>query len=118
MLAGGALTNFWYFREPREEVYMPLIEPLTGTRLTTGYPRIGGMAWDLPDGWEEKARGVIKNVILPAIADVNALLTKNRIFIDRTMGGGAITPKEAIARGFTGPCLRAAGVPFRPRKGQ
>jgi len=112
----GALTNFWYFWKPREEVYMHLIEPLTGTRLTTGYTRIGGMAWDLPDGWEEKARGVIEHVILPAIADVNALLTKNRIFIERTMGVGPITPKDAIALGFTGPCLRAAGVPLDLRK--
>src|SRR3990172_4535072 len=89
---------------------------LTGTRLTTGYARIGGMAWDLPDGWEEKARGVIGHVILPAIADVNALLTKNPIFIEHTIGVGPITPKDAIALGFTGPCLRAAGVPLDLRK--
>ena len=112
----GALTNFWYFWKPREEVYMKLIEPLTGTRLTTGYTRIGGMAWDLPDGWTAAARAVIRDTILPAIADVNALLTKNRIFIERTMGVGAITAKEAIALGFTGPCLRAAGVPLDLRK--
>jgi len=112
----GALTNFWYFWKPREEVYMKLIEPLTGTRLTTGYTRIGGMAWDLPDGWTDAARAVIRDTILPAVADVNALLTKNRIFIERTMGVGAITAKEAIALGFTGPCLRAAGVPLDLRK--
>jgi NADH:ubiquinone oxidoreductase subunit D len=82
----GALTNFWYFWKPREEVYMHLIEPLTGIRLTTAYTRIGGLMWE------------------------------NRIFIERTMGVGAITPKEAIARGFTGPCLRAAGVPLDLRK--
>jgi NADH dehydrogenase I D subunit len=114
----GALTNFWYFWKPREEVYMKLIEPLTGTRLTTGYTRIGGMAWDLPDGWTDAARAVIRDTILPAIADVNALLTKNRIFIERTMGVGAITAKDAIALGFTGPCLRAAGVPLDLRKDQ
>jgi len=114
----GALTNFWYFWKPREEVYMKLIEPLTGTRLTTGYTRIGGMAWDLPDGWTSAARAVIRDTILPAIADVNALLTKNRIFIERTMGVGPITAKEAIALGFTGPCLRAAGVPLDLRKDQ
>jgi NADH-quinone oxidoreductase subunit D len=112
----GALTNFWYFWKPREEVYMHLIEPLTGIRLTTAYTRIGGLMWDLPDGWVEKCRDICRNVIVPAIADVNALLTKNRIFIERTMGVGAITPKEAIARGFTGPCLRAAGVPLDLRK--
>jgi NADH-quinone oxidoreductase subunit D len=112
----GALTNFWYFWKPREEVYMHLIEPLTGIRLTTAYTRIGGLMWDLPDGWVEKCRDICRNVIVPAIADVNALLTKNRIFIERTMGVGAITSKEAIARGFTGPCLRAAGVPLDLRK--
>ncbi len=112
----GALTNFWYFWKPREEVYMHLIEPLTGIRLTTAYTRIGGLMWDLPDGWVEKCRDVCRNVIVPAIADVNALLTKNRIFIERTRGVGPITPKEAIARGFTGPCLRAAGVPLDLRK--
>jgi NADH-quinone oxidoreductase subunit D len=112
----GALTNFWYFWKPREEVYRHLIEPLTGIRLTTAFTRIGGLMWDLPDGWVEKCRDICRNVIVPAIADVNALLTKNRIFIERTMGVGAITPKEAIARGFTGPCLRAAGVPLDLRK--
>lgn len=112
----GALTNFWYFWKPREEVYMKLIEPLTGTRLTTGYTRIGGMAWDLPEGWTDAARAVIKQTILPAIEDVNALLTRNRIFIERTMGVGAITARDAIALGFTGPCLRAAGVPLDLRK--
>ena len=112
----GALTNFWYFWKPREEVYRHLIEPLTGIRLTTAYTRIGGLMWDLPDGWVEKCRDICRDVIVPAIADVNTLLTKNRIFIERTMGVGAITPKEAIARGFTGPCLRAAGVPLDLRK--
>ncbi|MBI5418824.1 MAG: NADH dehydrogenase (quinone) subunit D [Deltaproteobacteria bacterium] len=114
----GALTNFWYFWKPREEVYMHLIEPLTGTRLTNQYTRIGGLQWDLPEGWVEKCRDICRNVVLPAIADVNALLTKNRIFIERTMGAGPITAREAIARGFTGPCLRAAGVPFDLRKDQ
>jgi NADH dehydrogenase I D subunit len=112
----GALTNFWYFWKPREEVYMHLIEPLTGTRLTTGYTRIGGMQWDLPEGWVQKCRDICRNVFLPAIADVNALLTKNRIFIERTMGVGSITAKDAMAMGFTGPCLRAAGVPLDLRK--
>ena len=114
----GALTNFWYFWKPREEVYMKLIEPLCGARLTTAYTRIGGVMADLPDGWVEAARGVVKESILPAISDVNALLTKNRIFLERTMGVGPITAKDAVALGFTGPCLRAAGVPFDLRKDQ
>jgi NADH dehydrogenase I D subunit len=113
----GALTNFWYFWKPREEAYK-VIEELTGQRLTTAYTRIGGLMWDLPDGWTEKVRTLCRKVFPEAIADVNALLTKNRIFIDRTMGVGPITAKDAVALGFTGPCLRAAGVPFDLRKDQ
>jgi NADH-quinone oxidoreductase subunit D len=111
----GALTNFWYFWKPREEIYN-LIEELTGQRLTTAYTRIGGLAGDLPDGWTDKLRRLCRTVIPDAIRDVNALLTKNRIFIDRTVGVGAITAADAVALGFTGPCLRAAGVPLDLRK--
>jgi len=113
----GALTNFWYFWKPREEVYK-VIEELCGQRLTTSYTRIGGVMADLPEGWTDRLLAVCRGVIPDAIADVNALLTKNRIFIERTMGVGAITPKDAIALGFTGPCLRAAGVPLDLRKDQ
>jgi NADH:ubiquinone oxidoreductase subunit D len=111
----GALTNFWYFWKPREEVYK-LIEELCGQRLTTAYTRIGGAMADLPEGWTDRLLAVCRGVIPECIADVNALLTKNRIFIERTMGAGPITAKDAIALGFTGPCLRAAGVPLDLRK--
>ena len=111
----GALTNFWYFWKPREEVYF-LIEELCGQRLTTSYTRIGGAMADLPEGWTDRLLAVCRGVIPECIADVNALLTKNRIFIERTMGVGPITAKDAIALGFTGPCLRAAGVPLDLRK--
>ncbi len=114
----GALTNFWYFWKPREEVYMKLFEPLCGQRLTTAYTRIGGVTADLTEGWVEACRGVIRNVVTPMIKDVDALLRKNRIFLDRTMGVGPISAKDAVALGFTGPCLRAAGVPFDLRKDQ
>jgi NADH:ubiquinone oxidoreductase subunit D len=113
----GALTNFWYFWKPREEVYY-LIEELCGQRLTTAYTRIGGAMADLPEGWTDRLLAVCRGVIPECIADVNALLTKNRIFIERTMGVGPIAPKDAVALGFTGPCLRAAGVPYDLRKDQ
>jgi NADH:ubiquinone oxidoreductase subunit D len=71
---------------------------------------------DLPEGWTDRVLSVCRGVIPECIADVNALLTKNRIFIERTMGIGPITAKDAIALGFTGPCLRAAGVPLDLRK--
>jgi NADH dehydrogenase I D subunit len=113
----GALTNFWYFWKPREEVYK-VIEELCGQRLTTAYTRIGGVMADLPEGWTDRVLAVCRGVIRESIADVNALLTKNRIFIERTMGVGPIAPGDAIALGFTGPCLRAAGVPLDLRKDQ
>jgi NADH dehydrogenase I D subunit len=113
----GALTNFWYFWKPREEVYK-VIEELCGQRLTTAYTRIGGVMADLPEGWTDRVLAVCRTVIPEAIADVNALLTKNRIFIERTMGAGPISKKDAIALGFTGPCLRATGVPLDLRKDQ
>ncbi len=111
----GAMTNFWYLFKCREEVYK-VLEELCGARLTTTYTRIGGVMEDVPEGWTDRVLAVCRGVIPRSIADVDALLTRNRIFIERTMGIGCITPKDAIALGFTGPCLRAAGVPLDLRK--
>jgi NADH dehydrogenase I D subunit len=111
----GALTNYWYCWAPREETYK-LIEELTGMRLMASFTRIGGLKDDLPDGWTDRCRKYLKDVLAPAIKDVDALLTKNRIFIDRNLGIGPLTPEQGIARGITGPCLRAAGVPLDLRK--
>ncbi len=110
----GALTNFWYFFQAREELY-DLIEALCGARLTTTYTRIGGLSHDLPDGWVEKTLAVCDR--LPKfIEDVDKLLTENPIFLSRTKNVGVISKEEAISFGFTGPCLRACGVPYDVRK--
>ncbi|MDH3259002.1 MAG: NADH-quinone oxidoreductase subunit D, partial [Deltaproteobacteria bacterium] len=113
----GALTNFWYFWRPREDVY-DLIEELTGTRMTTAYTRIGGLKDDLPEGWVEKAKKVMRESIPAALRDVDALITKNRIFLERAVGVGALTAEQAMDYGLTGPCLRACGVPYDLRKDQ
>lgn len=113
----GALTNFWYFWRPREEVY-DLIEELTGTRMTTAYTRIGGLKDDLPEGWVEKAKKVMREAIPAGLRDVDALITKNRIFLERAVGVGALTAEQAMDYGLTGPCLRACGVPYDLRKDQ
>ncbi len=113
----GALTNFWYFWRPREEVY-DLIEELTGTRMTTAYTRIGGLKDDLPEGWVEKAKKVMRESIPAGLRDVDALITKNRIFLERAVGVGAMTAEQAMDYGLTGPCLRACGVPYDLRKDQ
>lgn len=110
----GALTCFWYFFRERENVY-DLFEAACGARLTTSYTRVGGLYQDLPEGWGEWARKVIAN--LPrTLDDVEGLLTRNRIWIDRTRGVAPISKDAALSYGFTGPCLRASGVPYDVRK--
>ncbi len=110
----GALTNFWYFFQIREEIY-GLLESCAGGRLTVSYARIGGLAHDVPADFEEQVRRLL-DYIPPFIDDVDKLITANKIFRDRTEGVGVLSPEEAIAWGWTGPCLRACGVPYDVRK--
>lgn len=110
----GALTNFWYFYNARDRLNDAL-EALTGARLTYSYCRIGGLAWDLPEGWRDNLKEVLRE-IPRAIADVRGLVAKNRIFQDRTRGVGAISAEDAISYGWTGPCLRSTGVDHDLRK--
>lgn len=112
----GAFTAFLYFVEARELVW-DLIEMLCGARVTANYVRIGGLKNDLPDGFKEKTGEVFKRC-RSLWKDVDKLLTKNRIFIDRVKDVGVMPADEAIAYGFTGPCLRACGVPYDVRKAQ
>lgn len=107
----GALTPFWYCFRDREYVY-ELFEALCGARLTTSYTRIGAHAHDLPEGWIEKCREVIRERLPRSIEETEKLITHNRIFVDRVQGVGAISAADALNWGFTGPCLRASGVPF------
>lgn len=110
----GAFTAFLYFVEARELVW-DLIEMLCGARVTCNYVRFGGLKNDLPDGFKVKTAEVFERCRV-LWKDVNKLLTKNRIFIDRVRDVGAMPADEAIAYGFTGPCLRACGVPYDVRK--
>lgn len=110
----GALTNFWYFFEQREEIYA-ILESLCGARMTTSYTRVGGLMRDAGPEFEEGVRAILKSVP-KALDDVSALLSRNRIFYDRTRGVGRISREDAIACSFTGPCLRASGVPYDVRK--
>ncbi len=110
----GALTNFWYFFNVREMMYV-WVEALTGARLTNTYTRIGGVSRDLPEGFVEGVRGCLKDLD-KAVKDVLGLLAKNRIFLDRTRDVGVIAKADAVAYGFTGPCLRASGDSYDVRK--
>jgi len=112
----GALTNFWYMYNYREKIY-DLFEELTGARMMLNYPRIGGVSMDLPDGWADGVRKVMAD-LQEVLDDVRGLVERNRIFMDRTIGVGAISKELAISHGVTGPCLRAAGVAHDLRKAQ
>ncbi|HNU83371.1 MAG TPA: NADH dehydrogenase (quinone) subunit D [Thermoanaerobaculia bacterium] len=110
----GALTNFWYLFQVREEVY-GLLESLCGSRLTVSACRIGGLLADLPPDFEARCRRLLE--IIPSfVGDVEKLIDKNRIFMDRAVGIGRITGEEAVNWGWTGPCLRASGVGYDVRK--
>jgi len=109
----GGLTNFWLGFQARERVY-DLFEKLCGARLTVSLARVGGMGFDFPDGWVAQARDTLV-AIRKAHHEIDVLCTKNRIFVKRMVGAGAIEKNNAINWGFTGPCLRAAGVPLDMR---
>lgn len=110
----GGLTNYWYLYNEKESSY-DFISRLTGARLTSSFTRIGGMYRDFYQGWEEDLVLQIRN-IERGVSDSLKLILKNRIVHDRTQGV-CILPKEtALAYGYTGPCLRASGVPFDLRK--
>ena len=110
----GALTNFWYLFQPREEIY-GLIESCCGARLLPSYTRIGGLAVDVPPDFLEKSQRLI-DMMPKFINDVEKLVDRNKIFLDRVVGIAPISAEDAINYGFTGPCLRACGVPFDIRK--
>jgi NADH-quinone oxidoreductase subunit D len=110
----GAMTIFLITFTEREKLYN-LFEELTGARFTTSYTRIGGLSRDVPDGWLDRVLKFCDGV-LPVIDQVDKLLTRNRIFIDRTEGVGTISKEDAIAYGITGANLRACGVKIDLRK--
>ena len=110
----GALTNYWYLYNSRESIYESL-EALCGSRLTTNYARIGGMSHDLYDGFDAEIRQKLDEMLV-GNNDVMKLIARNRIFLDRTVGVGAISQEDALSWGFTGPCLRATGLDHDLRK--
>ncbi|MBL9176835.1 MAG: NADH dehydrogenase (quinone) subunit D [Verrucomicrobiaceae bacterium] len=110
----GAMTVFLYTFTEREKIYN-LCEQLTGARFTTSYTRVGGQIRDLPNGFVGAVKQFLDE-LEPVIDEIDKLLSRNRIFIDRTQDIGVITKEEAIAYGITGPNLRGSGVEFDVRK--
>jgi NADH-quinone oxidoreductase subunit C/D len=112
----GALTNFWYSFNARERVYN-ILEKLCGARLTSSYMRIGGLSRDVYPAFADEVREVLRE-IQKSVGDITKLISKNRIFLDRTQGVCVISKEKAIAYGWTGPTLRACGVEYDLRKAE
>jgi len=110
----GAATVFFHTFRERETLYN-FIEMITGTRLTTSYPRVGGLARDIPEKLIPELKQFLKT-FPAAIKEYEDLLTRNRIWLKRTENVGKISAKDAIDMGLTGPNLRASGVEYDVRK--
>ncbi|HEY7439548.1 MAG TPA: NADH dehydrogenase (quinone) subunit D [Acidimicrobiia bacterium] len=112
----GAVSMMLYGWREREEV-LRLLEMITGLRMNHNFIRPGGIAADLPDGWEERVLEVC-DIVAAGVNDYDELLTQNPIWLDRMVGVGTITTEEALALGTTGPILRSTGMPWDLRKAQ
>ena len=110
----GAFTVFLYMIKAREYLW-ELVEKVTGARMTVSYCRVGGVKSDLPGDFAEpcaKAFAETRKVL----AESDALLTRNRIFVDRMSGTGVISAADAVSYGITGPFLRSTGADYDVRK--
>ena len=110
----GAFTPFLWYIKAREMIW-DILEEETGARLTHSFGRIGGMAHPPTAALKELCRNMIPTV-LGLVEEGEGMLLKNRIFIDRLEGIGIISGADAVALSWTGPCLRASGVPYDVRK--
>jgi NADH-quinone oxidoreductase subunit D len=110
----GAITVFMYTFREREVLY-DFFEALTGTRLTTSYTRIGGLSRDLPPGFLDDVGRWLER-FPKDLDEYETLLTKNKIWVERTQGVGVLKLEDAIALGTTGPNLRASGLEWDLRK--
>jgi len=104
----GAMTVFLYTFTEREKLY-DLFELLTGARFTTSYTRVGGQIRDLPETFIPQLQQFMDGFI-PQLDEIDKLLTRNRIFVDRTRDIGVIPRDRAIAYALSGPNLRGSGV--------
>jgi NADH-quinone oxidoreductase subunit D len=113
----GAFTAFLYGFNEREKIY-DIVEFMSGQRFHTSWTRVGGLNQDLPDEamFKKLVKNFINDSLPPAMDDVEKLLNKNRIFIDRTKGIGTISREDAVAWSLSGPMARGSGVKRDIRK--
>src|SRR5208282_3818496 len=112
----GAVTVFLLTFTDREKIYN-LAEAISGARFTTSYTRIGGVLRDLPPGWLDQCKKFCDEFI-PSLNEVETLLTRNRIWVDRVRDLAVISKADAIDYGLSGPNLRGSGIEWDLRKKQ
>jgi NADH dehydrogenase I D subunit len=113
----GAFSAYLYLFHERETIY-DLLEMIAGQRLHCSITRIGGMYRDVPDAEFVPLCEKLLESCSRSIDEMESLLTRNPIWVGRTKGVGAFTVEQAIAWGYTGPCLRACGMGHDLRKSQ
>lgn len=97
------------------ELILDLFELMTGSRFNIGFLRVGGVAFDITEGFIERIFETVR-LIQVRLREYRALMSENRIFIERLSGSAPLSQEMAHAHGVTGPNLRASGVPFDLRK--
>ncbi len=112
----GAVSMMLYGWREREEV-LRLLERITGLRMNHNYIRPGGVAVDLPPGWQQDVLAVC-DTVEAGVAEYDTLLTDNPIWVERTVGVGVLTTEDCLAHSITGPILRSTGFAWDLRKAQ
>ncbi|MDH7479038.1 MAG: NADH-quinone oxidoreductase subunit D [Syntrophomonadaceae bacterium] len=112
-----ASSTAWMYCYREREKILDLFEMVAGQRMTTNYLRFGGVAHDLPPGFEPACRRFLAEFPVK-LEEIHQLLTNNEIFVARTRGIGLLPGEKAIAYGVTGPNLRASGVKYDVRRAE
>jgi NADH-quinone oxidoreductase subunit D len=112
----GAVSMMLYGWREREEV-LRYLEFVTGLRMNHNFIRPGGVAAELPDGWQERVLELC-DTVAAGVGEYDELLTENPIWLERTVGIGPISTEECLARSITGPILRSTGFAWDLRKAQ